>query len=263
MTLRDLGALPFDITLYSTDLAYIWRPSWQANVGITALDLTMDVRNIQLGTSAAVSLKPAIQFAPTRTDRPDDGALITDGSVRSTNGITHYQEMLASPTKLFVRDGIGFQLTSGSFARLQGTLYTSFLSLGLVLPAEEFLVQPTNQTTDKIVYPLGGGKPLLATRVDKARLVVFGYGNLTTTMKWQLCCRFFNDPRERGDWTLIDMPRTPTTVDFEANTGDVGFGSISQSSFRWLELGVAVWKNLANDANSRCTFHVIPALKYA
>jgi len=261
MTIRDLGGLPFDITLYSTDLAYVWRPQWQANVGVPAMDLTMDVRNIQLGANAAVSLKPALQFAPTRTDRPEDGAPVT-GTARTTNGISHYQAALASPSKLFVRDGIGFQLTAGSFARIQGTLHTAFRSLGLVLPAEEITVQPTNDSTAKNVYPLGGGRPLLATRVDKARLVVFGYGNLTTSMNWQLCCRFFNDPLARGDWTLIDMSRNPQTTDFEANTSDVAFSNITTTDFHWLELGLAVWKGQGGDPNSRCVFHVIPAVIY-
>lgn len=262
MTIRDLGAFPFDLTLYSTSLAYVLRPQWQPNVGIPALDLLMDVRNIQLGAGAAVSIKPARQFAFTRIDRPDDPVQITSGAPRTTDGLTHYQEALASPTKQFVRDGLGFQLTSGSFARLQGTLYTAFLSLGVVLPAEEFTVQPGNGTTVKAIYPLGGGSPLVASKVSKARLVVFGYGNLTTTMSWQLCCRFFNDPRVRGDWTLLDIPRTPNTVDFEADTGNVSFTGITTTQFHWLELGVAVWKAQDQDPTSRCIFHVLPSLSY-
>lgn len=125
------------------------------------------------------------------------------------------------------------------------------------------MVQPTNDTTAKNVYPLGGGKALLANRVDKARLVVFGYGALTTTMNWQLCCRFFDDPLSRGDWTLIDSSRNPQTADFEANTGDVAFTGITTTDYHWLELGLAVWKTSGGDTNSRCVFHVIPALVYA
>ena len=262
MSLRDIGAFPFDITMYSTERAFLMRPSWQANVGVPALDLLMDVATIELGNGAAVSLKPARQFAPTRTDRPDVPGLITNGSARTETGRSHYQETLASPTKLFVRDGVGFKLTAGSYARVQGTLYASYRSLGLVLPAQEIVVQPTNESTAKNVYPLGGGKPLLATRVDKARLVVFGFGNLNTTMNYQLACRFFNDPMARGDWTLIDTPRTPSVANFEANTGDVSFTGVTTTDFQWLELGLAVWKTAAQDSGSRVIFHVIPALTY-
>lgn len=261
--MRELPPLPFDLLIYSAEQAFFWDDSWHAVTGVPDIDFNADTRNVVLGAGAAVSLKPALQFAVTRTDRPDDGVLITAGSAITGNGLTHYLETLSAGSKFFFRRGIGFKLTAGSFARAQGLLYTAFRTRGLILPAEEIVFNPTNDTNQVSYFPLGGGRAIPCNGVDAAKLVVFGMGNLTTTMDWRLAARAFNDPLARGAWTDLGAGwNTPQTAEFDANTGEISLSGISPATKQWLELALAVRKTAGGDTNSRCIFHVIPALKY-
>ena len=260
---RELPPMPFDISIYAADQSFLWDRQWEAVTGVPDVSFLLDARNVVLGSGAAVALKPALQFAVTRTDRPDDGVLITAGSAVTGNALTPYLETISAGGKAFFRRGLGFRLTAGSFARAQGILYAAHRSNGLILPAEEIVFNPTNDTAAPSYLPIGGGRPIATNGVDKAKLVVFGMGNLTTTMGWRLAARAFNDPLARGAWTDLDSSwNTPQTADFEANTTELAFTGITLANFQWLELALAVRKNAGGDVNSRCIFHVIPALKY-
>lgn len=261
--MRELQPLPFDICAYSAEQAFLWDNQWVPCMGVADVDFALDARNVVVGAGpAAISLKPAIQFAVARVDRPDDGSLITAGSAVTAAGVTHYNETLSGGGKFFWRRGLGYKLTAGSFARAQGLLYAGFRNQGLILPAEEVVFQPTNDSNQASIFPLGGGRPLLVARVSKAKLAVVGMGNLTTTMNWQLAARAFNDPLGRGDWTILGSASTPNQVNFEGNTSEVSFTGITLANFFWLELGLAVFKTSGGDTNSRCVFHVLPALSY-
>lgn len=258
----ELPPQPFDLSVYSTQQSFLWDPQWHAVTGVTTADFLLDVRNVTLGSGATLQLKPALQFAATRVDRPDAGALITAGSGTGADGLTHYQESVAGGNKFFFRRGVGFKLVAGSFARAEGLLYTAYRSLGKVLPAEEIVFNPTNDTNAVSYFPLGGGRPVPTTSVDTAKLAVFGMGNLGTKLEWRLAARAFNDPMARGSWTDLGAGwNNPQTNNFDVNTGDLAFSGITLTNFQWLELALAVRKNANGDPNSRCIFQVLTALK--
>lgn len=71
--IREPSPLAFDLNVYSTEQAFLWDPQWHSCTGVPGIDFTADVRNVTLGAGAAISLKPALQFAQVRTERPDDG----------------------------------------------------------------------------------------------------------------------------------------------------------------------------------------------
>lgn len=261
---RELTPFHFDISIYSSELSFLMDRQWEPVTGVPDVSLLIDVRNLVLGSGAAVALKPALQLAPTRTDRADDAALITAGSAVTTNGLTSFVETLSAGSKAFFRRGLGFRLTAGSFARAQGIVYTAYRSNGLIMPAEEIVFNPTNDTNAVSYFPLGGGRPIPTNGVDKAKLLIFGMGNATTTMGWRLAARAFNDPLARGAWVDLDTGwNVPQTADFEANTGELPFTGITMANYQWFELALAVRKTSNGDTNSRCIFHVVPALKYA
>jgi hypothetical protein len=262
MMATEPAPFPFDLTITNSDQAFVWSRQWFACTGVPAADLTADVRNVVLGTGAAVSLKPAIQFATTRTDRPDDGALIVNGTAITANDLRHYGETLSTGAKFYFRHGMGYKLTAGAFARAQGVLYAAFTSYGSVLPGVEIVFQPTNDTNAVSYFPLFS-KPVPTNRIDVAKAVVFGMGNLTTTMDWRLAGRAFNDPLARGAWTDLGAGwNTPQLVDFDANTTELGLSGLSLSTKQWMELALAVRKTTGGDTNSRVIFQVIPALEY-
>jgi hypothetical protein len=261
--IRELSALAFDVNVYSTEQAFLWDPQWHSCTGVPNIDLTMDVRNVILGGGAAISLKPALQFASVRTERPDDGALITAGSAITTNNLVHFRETVSGGSRFFFRRGVGFKLTAASFARAQGVLYSAFPTFGTLLGAEEIVFNPTNDTNAVSYFPLGGGRAIPTAGVTNAKLVVFGMGNLTTTMDWRLAGRAFSDPLARGAWTDLGAGwNTPQTTDFETPTNDIPISGLSPASFQWFELALAVRKTQGGDTNSRCVFRVLPALSY-
>ncbi|HND34727.1 MAG TPA: hypothetical protein PLA94_32210, partial [Myxococcota bacterium] len=56
---------------YSTSDAFLWDPQWYPSTGVATVDFLADVAIIDaVGGGAGVSLKPAMQFAATRIDRP-------------------------------------------------------------------------------------------------------------------------------------------------------------------------------------------------
>jgi hypothetical protein len=226
------------------------------------VDFVADVQRVTLGQNAAVFLKPALQFAAIRVDRPEDGAAITAGSAITAPNVIHFQETLSASSMFFFRRGIGYRLTAGSFVWVEGTLYTAFRSLGHVLPPEELVFNPTNDTSDVCYFPLVGGKALPISQVDSIKYVVIGMGNLSATMEWRPAARAFNDPLARGAWTDLDSWHNPQAINFAANTGAVALTALSITTKQWLELALAVRKSQTGDSNSRCIFHVIPALKY-
>lgn len=259
---RELSPLPFDLTIMNTDQGVMWEQQWHASTGVAKVDFTMDVRNVVLGESAAVSLKPAIQFAEVRTDRPDGGGLIAAGSAATTSGLTHYQETLSGSTKFFFRRGVGFKLTAGSFARAQGLLYTAFNTFGTVFPVQEVAFQPTNDTDAVSYFPILGPRPVPTAGVDVAKAVVFGLDNLNSGLEWRLEGRVFDDPLARGAWTNLENWRSTSAGDFAVNTGEVSLSGLSPSTKMWLDLALAVRKATTQTANSRCLFRIIPALRY-
>jgi hypothetical protein len=85
--LREPPPLAIDVVAYSTEDAFWWDTQWYPSSGVENIDFLADVSHVVLGTSAAISLKPAIQFAATRTDRPVDGGnRISAGTAITTSG---------------------------------------------------------------------------------------------------------------------------------------------------------------------------------
>lgn len=259
---RELPPLTFDVTLLSTSLAFVWSQKWTPMIGVSTIDFALDVRAVMAG-GGAVSLKPSLQYAALRTDRPDEGALITSGSGVTANGVTHYQESASVAAKTWWRHGVGFQLTSGTFSRAQGILYAALRQRGVLLPPDEIVFQPTNDTAAVSYFPLGGGVPMATSGVDLARATVILLDNLNNTCEWRLVGRAFNDPLARGSWvSLMSGWQATTTGDTGAPPADISLSGLSLTGAQWFELGFAVRKTVDGSANSRCIFHVTTGVQY-
>lgn len=262
---REPPPLSFEVTALSSEEMVMWEPRWDTTTGVTSVNLLLDVQTITLGTAAGIEVKPALQLASVRTDRPSAGGAISTGSWATAAGRTQYAHTLSAITdRFFFRRGVAYKLTAGSVARAQGLLHGSWQNRGLVLAPDEFMVQPNNDSTAFSVFPLGGGKPAPAIGVDKAKSIVIGMGNANTDLEWQLAARVFNDPLARGDWSLIEAGgwRATSTTNFEVNTDEQAFTGLTISGFQWIETGIAVRKGSANDPNSRCQFFATGALTY-
>jgi hypothetical protein len=265
MSTKELAPLPFTFNITHTDTGLLLaEKEWNSSTGVPAVDFTVDVTNVVLGSGAAIALRPVLQFAATRTDRPDAAASISVGSDITAVGVTHFQETLSAASKFFFRRGLAYKVTAGSFARVEGILYTAFRSLGYQLPAEEIVFNPSNNTTASHYFPLGRGKPIPASLVDSAKLAVIGQGNLNANMQWRLAGRAFNDPLARGPWTELEAAwHSPQAGDFDVNTGEISLSALSLASYQWLELALAVRKAAGGDPGSQCIFQILAAFKYS
>jgi len=259
--MRELPPLRFDLSVYSTEQSFLWEDKWHASTGVDDADFLLDLRNVEEPGGSAIAIQPAVQLAATRIDRPDAGTAV--GSAASAAGLTHYEHSLSASLKFFWRRGIAYKLTTASFARAEGLLYTSYKDLGRVLPTETVVFNPTNDTIGVSYFPLGGGRPQPTNSLTKLKLAVLGMGSLNADMEWRLAGRGFNDPLARGDWTNLEPAwNDPTTTNFNTNTGEVDPSSLPTGN-QWIELALAVRKGVGTDPNSRCIFKVLPALKYS
>jgi hypothetical protein len=251
-----------DLMITNADEMLTWEEQWQPSVGVSKVDFLADVRNLQAGAGGAVALKPAIQFAEVRTDRPGTGAAITAGAVITASGLTHYTETLSASSQFFFRRGWSYKLTAGSFARVSLLQYTSYRGCGKVFAPRELVMNPTNSTDDVSYFSTTG--PFAAVGVDKARYAIIGQDNANAKLEYRVAGRAFNDPKARGAWTNLGAGWTnPAAGDFVHNTGDTSLSGLSLASYQWGELALAVRKQTSGDPNSRCTFQIIPALTYA
>lgn len=250
----------FDVTAYQGEWAYLWRQRFLPSTGVTTWDFTVDLKNIvgMTGGGGVLELLPALQFAPTRVDRPDDGIRVSGTPVGAVGPVKFQESPTGLGSQFFWRSGIAYRCSSGTFVRAQGHLYTSYRTLGRTFAAEEIVFNPLNDNTDWSVFPLNGGKPIPVLGVDKAKLVVLGLYNTTATLEWQLHARFYNDPFDRGNWLPFGTAATPAAGKIDTFTGEVPFTGVTKANYQWLDLGFGIRKSGGNA--SRCVFHVIPAL---
>ena len=261
---KDLIPMKFDLTMLSAaEWSFTWEDHWHPSTGVTAVDFLADVRNVALGASATIAIKPALQFAYVRTDRPDQGAVIAIGSSIDSVGPTHYAQSITSTQKFFFRRGLGFKLTAGSFARAEVLLYTSFRACGKIFPPREIIYNPYNEDVEISMFPLTG--PFSAVGVDKVKLAIIGMDNANNKLEYQVFARAFNDPLARGGWTGIqsDVYTATTAGDFVANTDELPFTGLTLANSQWVEVAIGLKKDATADANSRVILHITSAIKYA
>lgn len=258
---RSLPPLSTSLVITNLVAAYLWENQWQAVTGISSLDFTLDLRNLTLGPSAAVALKPALQYAAVRTDRPSAGAAITAGSAMTANGAVHYAESINPASQYYVRRGIEFKLTAGAFAQVDALLYTSFLHCGLIGQPRQIEFMPNNNNAAIHYYSL---LPMMAAvGVGNLKLAVIGVDNLNNTMQIRAAGRAFNDPMARGSWVNLESAwNTPAAGDFGYNTGEIDLSSLSLGSHQFVEFANAIRKSADGDANSRVALTIFPSIKF-
>ena len=260
---KELEPMELEFNALTTEWCYAWDKRWNPSTGVANVDHVLDIRDIQTPVGGATfEAIPAIQYAGVRTDRPDAGAIIS-GTAMSTATATHYLATLAGSTQFWFRRGVAYRLTAGTKVSAQARLYTAFRSCGTIFPAREIVFNPTNNVNLGNYFPLTG--PFAAKGVDKVKAAIIGMDNLNSTLRYDIFARAFNDPMARGAWTSLLGWTTPspTTGDFTANTGELAVTGLSLATKQWMELALGVRKNADLDTNSRCIFHVIPAVKYA
>ena len=250
-----------DVVSLSATNTLIWEPQWHPVTGVGAADFLVDGRNRTLGGGAGIELKPAIQLAAVRTDRPDAGGAISNGSVITANGVTHFRETVSGGAYFWFRRGLSHNLSAGAYARMEVLMYTSFRSCAKMFPAREIVFNPLNPTNAVSYFQLTGPIPTIG--VSKAKAAIIIMDNANSDMDCRIAGRAFNDPMARGGWTGLEADwSTPGTGDSAINTNEIDLDGLSLSSYQWFELALAVRKGATEDAPGRAIFHIIPAVKF-
>lgn len=263
---RELAAFSFDLVLTSTQWAYFWDPQWHPVTGVATVDFALDVNleQVPVGGGTTWEVIPALQHAAVRTDRPGTGAAVSGTPVSGVATPTHYAGTTTESSNFWFRRGIAARLqgTTPTLANLKGVLNTAFRMEGLSLPVQELVFNPLNSTTIPNVYPLG---TFPTAGVDKAKLAVILRDNLNNKMEWQLYARVFDDKEARGSWTAKGSLQTTTAGYSAVNTGEITLsgGGFTPADHQWIEFAFGVSKNGTLDANSRCIFEILTALRYA
>jgi hypothetical protein len=241
--------------------AFLWDSPYYVLTGISLMDLTCDIRNLTLGSGAAVAIKPALQFAPVRTDRPDAGAAITVGTVMTGNGVAHYEETISAPTKYYVRRGLSYRLTAGSFAQADIMLGASWIQAGLVGQSRQIDVMPTNSTAAVSYFSLL--PTMVAVGVSKLKYALIGLDNLNNKMQFRAAGRAFNDPMARGSWIDLETGwNTPAAGDFTFISGEVDLSGLSLNANHLVEFALGVRKSADGEANSRVNLTIFPSILF-
>jgi hypothetical protein len=273
-SIRESSPFDFDLPIYSVSYLYLMMRQWHIVSGMDVVDFNLSLQSLAAtgGTTPGVSLRPALQYAAVRTDRPDAPFELAVGTADATAvGNFHFQETLVAATalqKFWVRGGIASKLTAVSgtplAGRAMGAITMAHRSLGELLPADELVVGPyPASTSDKFVHPLGGGRPNLATHIAGVRFAMVGIGASSSgTITLQPMARFYNDPMARGDWTAIGTSVSPTGTDFAVAPAatEVTFAGFTTTDYQYFDLAMAVWKSATP---SRLILRVNTALRYS
>lgn len=260
---QELPTWIVDLVITSQEESFIWERTWYPVSGVGSIDFTTDVRNRVLGSGAAMAIKPSLQLAIVRTDRPDAGAAITAGSVIPAEGLTHFEETVSGSAKAFFRRGWSFKLTAGSYARCETLMHTSFRSCAKIFPVKEIEIEPNNGTAAYHFVSLSG--VMAAHGVDSAKIMAILHDNLNNALEWRLAGRGFNDPNSRGAWVLLETGwRSTTAGDSSDNTGEVPVATpLSLTTNHFVELGLAWRKSTDGATNSRCLMQILFAVLYS
>lgn len=249
------------LVITSTVETFLFENAWYPQAGISLIDLTCDLRNLILGSGAAVAIKPALQLAPVRTDRPDGGAAITAGSVMTANGAVHYGETISAASKYWVRRGYSYRLTAGSFAQVDATLFTSWLQAALIGATRQIEISPNNGTATVSYYSML--PTMAAVGVSKLKYAVVGVDNANDKLQIRAAGRAFNDPMARGAWTNLESTwNTPPAGDFNFISGEVDLSGLSLGSYQFVEFALAARKSADGDPNSRVSMTVYPSVLF-
>lgn len=259
--IKMLTPMTTSLVITNSVEAFLWESSYHVMTGVTLMDLTCDIRNLTLGGGAAVAIKPAIQFAPVRTDRPDAGAAITAGSVMTANGVVHYEETISAGSKYNARVGLAYRLTAGSFAQADVTLHASWLQAGMVGQMRQIELLPNNATATVSYFLLL--PTMAAVGASKLKYAVIGVDNANNKLQFRAAARAFNDPMARGAWVNLESDwNTPPAGDFNFISGEIDLSALSLSGYHMVEFALAVRKSADGEANSRATLSVFPSVVF-
>ena len=240
---------------------YIFRPTtkWMSLVGLSSLDFVADMRAI-VGSPNAI---PAIQYAESTPDRPDDWAIISGTPASSGTPMDHFRQAITTTDKFWFRLGLAFKDASGTpaFARAQVKLQQNFTQSGRLIGSGNLDI-PIG-----VLHTLDLENYWPITRwVDSASFskvqAAFLLRNVTNANgSFAMVMRQCNDQNEPSAWVLTGSGWTAMSTsagNFQQflTTQDAAPTGIDLTANMYFQMGVALKKSVAS-TNPQCNLNVV------
>lgn len=248
-------------TLRTTNTTAIFTPTsgWRSAIGLTGLDFNLNVMTV----SGNGSVKPAIQYAAVRTNKPDAASAISGGTYQTSTGFTHYRETIGSNSKLLYRTGFMAKNTSGTNqAEVQAEMQVAEQRCAQQFTPVQVEALPSVNTNQEVIA-ISGWFPTLGA--DKAKAAFVVTNNNGTNMDYQLMMRSCNDPSAPNSWVSAEASATnPAAGNSERNTGDLSIpAGISAASNQFLQFGLGIAENGSASGAVTATISVNGGVVYA
>lgn len=211
----------------TADERYEWYTSWLSATGMDEIKTVLKLRNL----NGNFQCKHAIQVAPVRTDKPDApealGSYVTTNS-EACSGL--YDLSGTINDQYFIRFGVMYNLSSGTFGRGDVTYQCSYAQCGQVLGATSVQLE-TSSTTEKYQVLTGWLPAIMAKKVMLAVVCASRSGNI----QWRAAYRTATTSPEIPSAWSTTFDANGYRADGEFNTGEI---TPTVANEMWVQFGL-------------------------
>ncbi len=251
------------LVLTGHDPTFFPASDWMVATGISAVDFLLDLQSL-VGYG---EIKPGIQAAKARTDKPEPGAPIRAGGFEHTKKLHQFREVPDLSAAAFVRFGFVGRIRTDSCGQsaVEAQMDVAVRSCGEVLGTRTVEIQPFSAAEGQpAVVPLTDWSPTVGVGGLKTVFVVID--NQEQALEYQLVVRTAKDRMAPGPWASVEGKRwhNPGPGNSEHNTGELAIPKAAAfdeaSAF---QLGIAYRKAKGSKVSPRCVLHTLTHCRYA
>jgi hypothetical protein len=250
------------LVLSSPEELFFPASEWMPATGITQLDLLLNLASL----AGQGEVKPGVQRARARTDKPEPGEAIEAGAYVDTIGLHHFRESWVFSDAAFVRFGFMGRLPNGSCGQsaAEVEMDVAVKLCGEVLGTKTVEIQPFVADKDQpAIVPITDWSPTIGVESVKAVFVLLD--NQQDALEYQLVVRTAKDRMEPDAWVLVEGKSwsCPPAGNSERNTGELRVPAEARFEQRSLfQLGLAWRKRSGAQGSPRCLVHTLSHCRY-
>jgi hypothetical protein len=235
---------------------------WMPMTGVTAVDFLLKL----VSTTGGGEVKPGLQIARTRTDKPDPGRAITDGRFVDAVDLHHYREEPGLSDGAFLRFGFVGHLRSAARGQcaVELEMDVAVKMCGEVLGTKTVEVQPFAGGDDDVaVAPITDWSPTVGVHRLKAVFVLLD--NHNDALEYQLVARAACDRMAPDGWVAVeeDFSNAPRG-NSERTTGELPVPDAARFVDRSVyQLGLEYRRRAGSERGPRCIVHTLAHCRYA
>lgn len=260
--IRSPNRLRRSLLLLTTAETFFPASEWIPVTGMTAIDFLLRV----VSNAGRGEVKPGLQVARSRTDKPDPGDPIGVGAFVETVDLHHFREHPDLAGAAFVRFGFVGRLRKGGRGQssVEVEMDVAIKTCGEVLGTKTVEVQPfaTGSEDDEAVVAVTDWSHTVGVEAVKAVFVLLD--NHSDSLEYRLVVRAALDRMEPDPWVAVEEWSRPAPGNSERNTGELRVPEEARFDERSLfQLGLAFRKRKGGERSPRCMVHTLTHCRYA